>query len=90
MSAFLTQQLTERPFAMKRKRVRPLDDGSWEIAYRTWRARYTVDEAAHRLAIHTIYSGYAADELAAEEDPHADKALHRAFNAAWPPVSTDR
>lgn len=79
--AFLVQQLRERPFDTKRKRVRPLTDGAWEIAYRTWRARFSVDETARALTVTMIASGYSEEDHARDGDPHGDKEVHRRFNA---------
>ena len=83
VEGFLVQQLGDEPFNDKRKRLRDLGEGQWEIAYRTWRARFRADEPSRYLTITTITSGYQAEELAAEEDPYEDKAVHRAFTAAF-------
>ena len=77
--AFFEQQLSEAPLDHRRKRVRRLEGGVWEIAYRTWRAEFSVDEAARILRIVALRSGYTAEERSALEDPHGDKALHRDF-----------
>lgn len=79
LRAFLMQQLSERPFDAKRKRIRALAPGAWEIAYRTWRARYHADEAALHITIERIYSGYSIEDLAMTEDKYNDKAVHRHF-----------
>ncbi|MFP4501688.1 MAG: tRNA (N6-threonylcarbamoyladenosine(37)-N6)-methyltransferase TrmO [Candidatus Hydrogenedentota bacterium] len=79
MRAFLVQQLQERPFDTDRKRVRVLGEATWEIAYRTWRARFTADEAAQEILVEQVYSGYTAADLATDDDPHGDKLLHRRF-----------
>ncbi|MBI1319311.1 MAG: tRNA (N6-threonylcarbamoyladenosine(37)-N6)-methyltransferase TrmO [Candidatus Hydrogenedens sp.] len=77
--AFLTQQLAERPCDAKRKRVRPLEGKRWEIAYRTWRAVFTLDETGRPITVESIASGYSEADLARADDPHGDKALHRLF-----------
>lgn len=77
--AFLLQQLRERPTDTKRKRVRVLGEGRWEIAYRTWRATFRMAVEGQQLVIESIASGYAADDLESAEDPHEDKAIHRAY-----------
>lgn len=81
LGAFLVQQLTDEPFNRKRKRLRQLGEREWEIAYRTWRARFTPDDAACAIRIEEITSGYTADELASAQDPYGDKAVHRAYVA---------
>ncbi len=77
--AFLQQQLREFPFNQQRKRIRQLDDTHWEIAYRTWRVGYGVDEAARQLVVHTVRSAYSDEDLLNLEDRYEDKALHREF-----------
>ena len=77
--AFLQQQLREHPFNQKRKRIRQLANSHWEIAYRTWRADYVVDEAARQVMVETIRSVYTNEELLSSEDGYGDKAQHREF-----------
>jgi hypothetical protein len=79
LEAFLVQQLSDEPFNRKRKRLRQLGEGEWEIAYRTWRARFTSDEAGCTIQIEEIASGYTPEELASDQDPYEDKGVHRAF-----------
>jgi tRNA-Thr(GGU) m(6)t(6)A37 methyltransferase TsaA len=79
---FLLQQLRERPFQIDRKRIRQLDGPSWEIAYRTWRAFFSVDENGHTITITRIDSGYSAEDLALETDRYEDKTLHREFRSS--------
>lgn len=79
MRVFLRVQLRDRPFDMARKRIRALGSDRYEIAYRTWRARYRADEAAKAITVEEVYSGYTNEQRAYPEDRYADKALHRAF-----------
>lgn len=81
---FLEQQLCEQPFDTARKRIRPLGENRWEIAYRTWRIAYAEETDAATLAVQSVGSGYTSEDLALTEDRHGDKALHRAFQAAFP------
>jgi len=76
---FLQQQLAELPTDTKRKRIRDLGDGLWEIAYRTWRVQYELSERTLQVYIGNLGSGYTSDQLHATDDPHEDKALHRDF-----------
>lgn len=77
--AFLLQQLAENPFDSRRKRIRQYSEETWEIAYRTWRAIFTVAHATRTLTIEGFHSGYQIEAMATADDPHKDKALHRAF-----------
>ena len=87
LRAFLQQQLTERPTDRdpKRKRIRPLDEpGHWEIAYRTWRARFQADPTTHTVTIQTLYGNYTPESLADPTDKYGDKAIHREFQRLFP------
>ncbi len=77
--AFLLQQLEVHPTDSKRKRVCLLEPGLWQIAYRTWRARFCLDDKARCVRVLSIHSGYSAADLADPRDPHGDKALHLLF-----------
>lgn len=76
--SFLEAQLEFDPLDHKRKRVETLGQG-YHLAYRTWRAGFSADEKSRTLHIQSIYSGYSASDLNANEDPHGDKVLHRQF-----------
>ena len=86
LHAFLLQQLSELPFDMRRKRIRNLGEDTWEIAYRTWRARYAADSETCALRIEAIYSGYSPEDRMDSIDPYEDKALHREYNEVFPPL----
>jgi len=80
LRTFLQQQLVEWSSGAGRKRIRRLDEeGVWEIAYRTWRARYRADAGANVVMVEEVYSGYRAGELADADDKYEDKAVHREF-----------
>ena len=78
MRGFLAAQLEFDPLDHKRKRVEALGNG-YHLAYRTWRAGFSVDEKSRTIQIESIYSGYSASDLSANEDPYGDKDLHRQF-----------
>lgn len=77
--AFLQQQLCEHPFNQQRKRIRPLDETRWEIAYRTWRIDYLADEAARKVMVERVRSAYTEADLLSLEDRYKDKTQHREF-----------
>jgi len=81
LTAFCLQQLAEEPMNTARKRVRLLGTDEWEISYRTWRLRFSLDHAEKRVLIMALYSGYSPSELEAAEDPYGDKKLHRTFES---------
>lgn len=51
--------------------------GPFIIAYRTWRAQFTVQSL--QVIVENIFSGYTKEELSLLEDPYQDKDLHRMF-----------
>lgn len=82
LRAFLAHQLEYEPTDTRRKRVKEIDGGLWEIAYRTWRASFMMMDS--EISIIAIYSGYSSEELIQSEDPYQDKDLHRLFNQEYP------
>ena len=73
-------QLRYEPLNRRRKRVTPASDGDWVLSWRTWRMVFSCDEAARRIVIRRIGSGYSGEELRdGAEDVYHDKALHRMF-----------
>lgn len=80
---FLHVQLSEEPTDGTRKRVCPAPASPhYEIAFRTWRVDFTVQEA-HTLGIDAVRSGYRPEELISATDPYADKAIHQDFCVAF-------
>ena len=83
LKRFCRVQLVHAPLDRERKRLYPCGDGAWEIGFRTWRIRFTVDEAAKRVYVEKIRSHYLPEELLpGAEDPYLDKDLHRAWLSA--------
>lgn len=75
-------QLSTRELDPKRQRLTPNEDGSWNLAFRTWRLRFTQKDG--EVSILNISSGYTAGELLDDADPYGDKELHREFRQAFP------
>ena len=75
----LTPLPTLSPFDATRKRVARTDGGG-TLSLRLFRIDFAADEAARRLELLRVRSGYSAGELAAPDDPYGDKALHRALS----------
>lgn len=81
---FSKLQLEFKPFDNSRKRIRMLSDeeapGNFELAYRTWRIYYEVNENDKLVTIKSISSGYSPGELKVNSpDSYQDKELHREF-----------
>lgn len=80
---FCRVQLVHRPLDQERKRLYLSADGSWEIGFRTWRIRFTVEEAARRVTVLGVRSHYLPEELlAGAPDPYGDKDVHRTWLSA--------
>ncbi len=73
-------QLALDPLNRKRKRVSLLNDGSAELAFRTWRLQFLYSQENHLVEIKGIKSGYSQEDLTSgTEDKYGDKDLHRAY-----------
>ncbi|MFN8790044.1 MAG: hypothetical protein ACK5Y2_01160 [Bdellovibrionales bacterium] len=77
----LEAQLGTAPLQPERKRLQERPDGTWVLAYRTWRFVLEIDEDRHHSTVLEIYSAYSPLELQDPQDPYSDKDLHRAFCA---------
>lgn len=83
LRAFLKSQLEFEPTDDERKRVARVFEDVYEIAYRTWRARFQVMRTERQLVVTDVDSAYSVTELASVEDPYNDKVLHRSFFALF-------
>ncbi|WP_291515389.1 tRNA (N6-threonylcarbamoyladenosine(37)-N6)-methyltransferase TrmO [Bdellovibrio sp. ArHS] len=81
LRGFLQHQLEYEPTNSKKKRVKA-QNSHFVIAYRTWRAAFTINE--HEVEVFKIFSGYSESDLAVEEDTYHDKALHKEFKKLFP------
>lgn len=78
LRGFLQHQLEYEPTNKKKKRVFAQGD-SFVIAYRTWRAEFTVD--GNKVQIVQIFSGYTEEDLNLDFDQYNDKDLHKIFKS---------
>ena len=74
-------QLATVPFDDSRKRVVRMGETGGTLSLRMFRIDFDTDAATRTVRLLRIRSGYTETELAAPDDPYADKALHRAFMA---------
>lgn len=81
LRGFLLHQLEYEPTNSKKKRVKAAETG-YVIAYRTWRAHFTVSDD-HTIHILSLSSGYSSEDLLNTEDPYSDKDLHRKFKTLF-------
>lgn len=90
---FLLAQLASEPTDRKRKRVRELVDtpGIFEIAYRTWRARFSLNGSTREVFVETFGSGYSENEMDPNAvDRYGDLEIHREFVSAYTIVEDSR
>jgi len=81
LRGFLSAQLEFDPLDDERKRVVKFEE-NYQIAYRTWRADFSIDDTTRTISVLRISSGYTGAELeASSEDRYQDKNLHREFNS---------
>ncbi len=82
LAATARLQLATAPFDDSRKRVIRKGETGGTLSLRMFRIDFETDAATRTVSLLRIWSGYTEAELAAPDDPYADKALHRAFIAA--------
>lgn len=61
------------------KRVKKLSQSLSELAYKSWRLRYTTNEQRALVTVTQIASGYTTKALTGTDDPWGDLALHQAY-----------
>ena len=83
LANFCAVQLAVEPLDFHRKRLTEIGGGIWEIACRTWRIEFVINESRRRVTVESIRSGYSETELADPHDPYSDKKLHRDFTARY-------
>jgi tRNA-Thr(GGU) m(6)t(6)A37 methyltransferase TsaA len=77
--ANITPRLSIHPFPKKQNRICSLENSYYEIAYKTWRVKFSVDET--EITVCDIYSGYDAETLRGEKAcPYGDLKTHLHFN----------
>lgn len=73
-------RLKVHPFPKKQNRIKKLDEELYEIAYKTWRLKYSVDETKLLVILEDIYSGYDADTLEGRREcVYGDLECHLRF-----------
>jgi len=77
LKAFLLDQLSAEPLNGRRHRLADLRGEQATIAYRTWRAAFSLCE--ERVIVSDIRSGYTPENLQSPEDKYQDKDIHRRF-----------
>lgn len=82
----IEHRLAQSPFPYPNHRVKELKEGEYELAYKTWRIIYTVQEGiipnrVRYITIHHLKSGYDSETLMGNKPSRWDDVpIHQAFN----------
>lgn len=74
----IVNQLSFDPTNKKKKRVRKIK-ALYELAYKTWRIRFSYQKLFKKIKVQMVTSGYTGMEIQDPKDPYEDKKLHRKF-----------
>lgn len=75
----IEHRLAQSPFPYPNHRVKEIKKGEYELAYKTWRIIYTVQEEI--VTIHHLKSGYDNETLMGNKPSRWDDVpVHQAFN----------
>lgn len=78
--AAIEPRLLLHPFPRKSNRIRQMENGHYEIAFKSWRVSYVLDEKEMTIQVLAISSGYHENELNQDaNDRWGDFSLHRKF-----------
>ncbi len=79
LQTVIEHRLVQSPFPYANNRVKQLKEGEYELAYRTWRILYTIEEGV--LIVHHLKSGYDHETLTGQKLSRWDDVpIHQAFN----------
>jgi tRNA-Thr(GGU) m(6)t(6)A37 methyltransferase TsaA len=79
----IEHRLAQSPLPYPNNRVKQIQEGSYELAYQTWRIYYAIDEDC--LHIDSLASGYDEETLAGKKKSKwEDVPLHQAFVQRFP------
>lgn len=79
--ANINPRLTLYPYPKKQNRIVKLDDDLFEIAYKSWRVRYSIVLSSNQILLKDIYTGYDRETLNGEKVcPYEDLACHLDFS----------
>lgn len=79
-------QLAHYPYPRKGRRIWDLEDGSFILAYKSWRLHFQRDDGARVVTVLGIYSGYRSFE---GPDTWGDFHLHREFLKCFPEFTSE-
>ena len=73
----VSQRLSENPYPHPSHRIRLLESGLYELAFKSWRIYYSIDSNKNLVTITSIKSGYDDDTISGKkETPWGDIAIH--------------
>lgn len=74
LASVIENRLQNSPFPHPSHRIKELKSGGYELAYKSWRIRYSIEQ--DHVCIEDIYSGY---RNFSDEDRYGDFALHQNY-----------
>lgn len=83
LEALLHCRLTVAPEPYPGRRIKSIQEGFWELSFKTWRLHYLIEKENEQVIVTTILSGYLKEELQKSEDTWRDKELHRSFQKKY-------
>lgn len=84
VQAAILPRLSLYPFPRKSNRIRQINENEYEVAYKSWRIIYSVDESHYIVSIKEIKSGYSNNYLKTDsEDKWGDIAIHKEYIATY-------
>lgn len=79
LEAAVQHRLTISPHPYPNARICQIDSDTHELAYKSWRIRYHIDDNSHRIRVNDILSGYSPEALSSNVDRWGDLHIHREF-----------
>jgi tRNA-Thr(GGU) m(6)t(6)A37 methyltransferase TsaA len=84
LSLNIFPRLSVNPYPKKQNRIRAVENEFYEIAYKTWRAKYSISGVV--VTLQDIYSGYDCETLAGLKPcAYNDLAQHHKLLSSFPP-----
>ena len=79
LQTVIEHRLVQSPFPYANNRVKRINEREYELAYKTWRISYIIEE--NRLIVNHLKSGYDQETMSGQKQSKWDDVpIHQAFN----------
>ena len=79
LQSAIEHRLVQSPFPYANNRVKRINEREYELAYKTWRISYIIEE--NRLIVNHLKSGYDQETMSGQKQSKWDDVpIHQAFN----------